>query len=83
MRNVGFVASGGINVAKPELLLASQRTAADLIEKLIAALEPFGAHDWADDNGWNEHACQNDRICDWFGPSDFRRARIALQEVQK
>ena len=45
------------------------------IAELEAGLEPFGKHDWTDENGWNDLACKNDRICDWFGPSDFRRAR--------
>lgn len=43
---------------------------------LRAALEPFASlgAEWVDDEGWNELACKNDRICDWIGPSDFRRA---------
>ncbi len=45
------------------------------------ALEPFAeiaGEPWADENGWTEAACQNDRIKDWFGPSAFLAARQAL-----
>jgi len=49
------------------------------IETLEEALRPF-VTDWADEDGWSETACQKDRIVDWFGPSDFRRASAALKE---
>lgn len=44
------------------------------IEKLKSATEPFRtvSKDWVDETGWTDVACQNDRIVDWFGPSDFR-----------
>lgn len=48
------------------------------IETLEYALKPF-VTDWADEQGWTETACQKDRVVDWFGPSDFRRAASALQ----
>lgn len=49
--------------------------AEERIAEMEAALEPFAMEGWADENGWTERGCPNDRICDWFGPSDFRRAR--------
>lgn len=54
----------------------------DLIIDMSEALEPFASvagEAWADDYGWTEAACPNDRICDWFGPSAFHRAR-AIKE---
>ena len=47
------------------------------VETLEAALKPF-VTDWADDSGWTDAACQKDRIVDWFGPSDFCAARVAM-----
>lgn len=50
-------------------------------DEAMKALEPFAeiaGEPWADENGWTNAACQNDRICDWFGPSAFRTARRAL-----
>jgi hypothetical protein len=47
--------------------------------ELREALKPF-AIGWADENGWTDIACQKDRIVDWFGPSDFRRARSLTKE---
>lgn len=49
-------------------------------EELEAALKPFveDIENWTGDHGWAPYAPSNDRICDWFGPSDFRRARAAL-----
>jgi hypothetical protein len=46
--------------------------------RLREALEPF-LTGWADENGWTDIACQNDRIVDWFGPSDFARVDAALK----
>lgn len=48
------------------------------VAELEKALDPFAdiaGEPWADENGWTNAACQNDRICDWFGPSAFRTAR--------
>jgi hypothetical protein len=49
-------------------------------ERLLAeareALKPFAMEGWADENGWTDRGWPNDRICDWFGPSDFLRASI-------
>lgn len=48
----------------------------------VEALRPFNTN-WTDDNGWTDFAPYKDRICDWFGPSDFRRAREALSQLEK
>ncbi|MFU0504170.1 hypothetical protein [Pseudaminobacter sp. NGMCC 1.201702] len=55
-----------------------------LLDKAVEALEPFAslADGWVDDEGWTDLACKNDRLCDWFGPSDFRSARSALTAIQ-
>ncbi|WP_246231078.1 hypothetical protein [Rhizobium oryzihabitans] len=44
------------------------------VKRLEDVIEPFRAvsKDWVDENGWTDVACQNDRIVEWFGPSDFR-----------
>lgn len=49
------------------------------IAELEAALEPFAdfADDFVDEHGWR---MLPGRVFDWFGPSDFRRARAALRE---
>lgn len=50
-------------------------------DEALKALEPFAdiaGEPWADESGWTDAACQNDRICDWFGPSAFLAARRAL-----
>lgn len=49
------------------------------VKELEGALRPFASEvtaKWADENGWTASACQNDRICDWFGPSDFYRTAL-------
>nr|DAH84828.1 MAG TPA: hypothetical protein [Caudoviricetes sp.] len=56
------------------------------VARLREALKPFAdiaGEAWADENGWTDAACQNDRVCDWFGPSAFRTARAALQGEPK
>lgn len=75
------------------LLRQERKEAADLIEKLIAALEPFAklADDYLEhdvNQGDEEYmagrivrAGQPEAPIVFFG--DFRRARTALQEVQK
>lgn len=53
------------------------------VAEMDEALEPFAdgvTSTWVDDDGWTEIAPKNDRICDWFGPSDFRAARRARQQ---
>lgn len=50
------------------------------VEKLEAALEPFGSShvaDNVDDDGWTSNI-HREGISTWFGPSDFRAARQAL-----
>lgn len=56
---------------------AMERRVAEMEE----ALKPF-VTTWADEHGWSDTACQKDRIVDWFGPSDFRRAAAALSQSQ-
>lgn len=53
-------------------------------DEALKALEPFvrDLDNWTDDNGWTAEAPKNDRICDWFGPSDFRAARNAMGEPE-
>ncbi|MBZ9600683.1 hypothetical protein [Phyllobacterium chamaecytisi] len=48
-------------------------------DEALKALQPFVRdwENWVDENGWTHEAPLNDRICDWFGPSDFRAARAA------
>ena len=64
----------------------SVKSALDAIQgenkTLRNALRPFVAvaHDWVDEHGWTDVACQNNRIVDWFGPSDFRQAVSVLKE---
>lgn len=52
---------------------------------LREALEPFATFgaDQVDDEGWNDTglSTKEERIVDWFGPSDFRRALAALAKV--
>lgn len=49
------------------------------IAAVLKALEPFAtfAETFVDDEGWTGPMRQ-ERIIDWFGPSDFRRALQAL-----
>jgi hypothetical protein len=58
----------------------AQKSSVRKAKKLREALEPFAtvSRDWVDDGGWTELACKNDRIVDWFGATDFLRARTAL-----
>lgn len=49
-------------------------------DALVEALEPFATFADTfvdDDDGWTG-TMKQERIVDWFGPSDFRRARQAL-----
>lgn len=47
---------------------------------LVEALEPFAtfAANNVDEEGWAGLRCERERIVDWFGPSDFRRAALAV-----
>lgn len=73
----------GVTATNAAPIDASEKLRA-LEAKLAAAqkaLEPFAdiaGEPWADENGWTDAACQNDRIVDWFGPSAFLAARAAL-----
>ncbi len=52
--------------------------AADEIERLRAALEPFAEFGKnVDADGWTSNI-HRERISTWFGPSDFRAAADAL-----
>lgn len=59
--------------AEPDILTLQQER-----DRLREALMPFAMEGWADENGWTARGCPNDRVCDWFGPSDFRAALQAL-----
>lgn len=52
------------------------------IERKDAALRPFAAFAVSNvgADGWNEIglSTKDERVVDWFGPSDFREARAAL-----
>lgn len=73
----------GVTATNAAPIDASEKLRA-LEAKLAAAekaLEPFAdiaGVPWADENGWTDAACQNDRIVDWFGPSAFLAARAVL-----
>jgi len=77
----GVTASMGVDI-DPAVILE----AADLIEALTAqvavmgeALEPFDDFaDNVDDVGWASDI-HKERISYWFGPSDFRKARLAAR----
>lgn len=51
------------------------------VDRLKDALKPFvdDIENWTDEHGWTDEAPNRDRICDWFGPSDFRKAREAAE----
>jgi hypothetical protein len=61
-----------------EILAAMQATPETGWQRMLEALEPFSsfAEHAIDDEGWVANSGQ-ERICYWFGPSDFRKARIA------
>jgi hypothetical protein len=57
-------------------VLYRQAEAADArVKQILEALEPFAK--FAEfavepyDSGWHWINCSNERICDWFGPTDF------------
>lgn len=49
-------------------------------QELMEALEPFASfgHREVDAEGW-KHPPMRERIVDWFGPSDFRRASALIE----
>lgn len=55
------------------------RTAEAALAEARKVIEPFAKEGWTDENGWTDIACQRDRVCDWFGPSDFLAAYRWLQ----
>lgn len=66
-------------------LLESLSSSVAEVERLRAALEPFStfAEQNTDEDGWAGTRCEGERIRDWFGPTDFRRARAALAQPSK
>lgn len=55
-------------------------------ERMVEALEPFAsfAATNVDAEGWNlPVSVHKDRIVDWFGPSDFRRAQMAYAALKQ
>jgi hypothetical protein len=52
------------------------------VAKLEAALEPFATFGLADEKEDIRDGLMRDRICDWFGRSDFDVARAARQGQQ-
>lgn len=64
---------------------ARAEAAEALLKEARKVLEPFSDDEvvatWTDDSGWTDVAPKNDRICDWFGPSDFRAARSLMSKI--
>jgi hypothetical protein len=53
------------------------------VDRLVGALEPFATFaENVDENGWKSNI-HKERISDWFGPTDFRRATEALASFQE
>lgn len=53
------------------------------LDELLAGLEPFAtfAETFVDADGWTGPMKQ-ERIVDWFGPSDFRLARTLIERAR-
>lgn len=66
-------------VALATLVTARAESAEAALRDALEVVRPFAMEGWADENGWTDRGCPNDRVCDWFGPSDFRRARQFLE----
>ena len=77
---VASVAAWNTRPAEASLTIRAAALADDN-ERLKEALRPFAQFaEWNTDNeGWAGTQCQRERIVDWFGPTDFRRARAALE----
>ena len=72
-------------VAAYEVQSALITAQAARIGELEWALEPFAKSYVAQSingNGWTS-GVGRDRICEWFGPSDFRRARALTERSEK
>jgi hypothetical protein len=56
----------------------------NVVREMREALEPFAEYGTnnVDDDGWTG-PMSHTRIVDWFGPSDFRRARAAIAKLGK
>ncbi|MBN7804849.1 hypothetical protein JZX86_05660 [Agrobacterium rosae] len=83
--DIGPQGEDAIDVAESaaDFLRHRAETAEARVKSLEEALKPFTtvSENWVDDEGWSDRACQHDRIVDWFGPSDFRRARTTLSST--
>jgi hypothetical protein len=76
----------------PTILAALSAEPADGLRearvKALEALEPFACGDHevpvVDGEGWTNYGISwsRDRIVDWFGPSDFRRAKEAIRALK-
>lgn len=68
--------------AEVRLVIARLTSERDALAK---ALEPFAvfAGNNTDEHGWAGSECQRERVCDWFGPSEFRAAIHALSALTK
>lgn len=77
-----FAGSIGWTAAEAQEALVSNRA---FIEEMVEGLKPFAtfADNNVDEEGWSNPAsgCQKERVVDWFGPSDFRRARSLLTKA--
>jgi hypothetical protein len=59
--------------------IATWKAAEARLKQAEDVIRPFAMEGWADENGWTDRGCPNDRVCDWFGPSDFHAARQSLE----
>lgn len=78
-------ASGNLPATARAIVAALAMPKASGVQIAREALGPFAsfAADNVGDEGWNEVglSTKDERIVDWFGPSDFRRARNALTKL--
>lgn len=53
------------------------------VQRLREALRPFADFgSWVDEEGWSSNI-HREGISVWFGPSDFRRARAAMEPTNE
>lgn len=53
----------------------------DALKQAVAPFCDETIKTWVDEHGWTAIAPSRDRICDWFGPSDFRTLLTKLQDT--
>ena len=64
--------------------LARKLEAAERREKALReALSPFAAGGVIDSLDREDYSIMRERIVDWFGPSDFRKAKAALADTEE